>query len=119
MKDEIFLHIGVPKTGTTQLQEAFRENVEVLRGKDIFYPRNGRYYASGVGSQKFLAWSFLPQLPQAGSFSKHVAAKSFRSMQYSIDDLARDVQSSSCSSVLLFFFLRNTFIMLREFQESC
>ena len=38
MPSNIILHIGLPKTGTTSLQQAFFENRDQLAGEGISYP---------------------------------------------------------------------------------
>jgi hypothetical protein len=38
----IYLHIGMPKTGSTTLQHFFRQNYEALRERGYLYPTSGR-----------------------------------------------------------------------------
>lgn len=41
MSSKIFLHIGLPKTGTTALQQNFYENTESLISQGVLYPSTG------------------------------------------------------------------------------
>ena len=39
--EKVYLHIGLQKTGTTELQLTFRENYDLLLKNGILYPKNG------------------------------------------------------------------------------
>lgn len=41
MADRVFLHIGLPKTGTTYLQGVLWDNRDLLRGDGVFLPGDG------------------------------------------------------------------------------
>lgn len=52
---KIFVHCGLHKTGTTALQEAFKNHEGALRELGILYPRSGRLDTLG-GGHHALAW---------------------------------------------------------------
>ncbi len=54
----ILLHIGVHKTGTTAIQDAFATNREVLRGLGVSYPGTGQAHRNIASSamQRPLGW---------------------------------------------------------------
>lgn len=52
-KVRVWLHIGIPKTGTTAFQSFCVQNIDALRQKKILYPQTGR---RGVAHHE-LAWA--------------------------------------------------------------
>ena len=49
----IYLHIGMPKTGTTYLQNLLFENREKLLDKSLLYPLSGRTVKFTLGQNQY------------------------------------------------------------------
>ena len=101
MKEQVILHIGMPKTGTTQLQYSLGKSASLLEDWKILYPTTGCYYAAGGSNHKFLAWDFMARLPPSGFVSKQMAAHSLNCIFGSVKELVRDVEASKCHTVIL------------------
>ena len=56
---QVFVHVGLHKTGTTYVQHLMRANREALRAQGVLYPGG-----EGFPSQIFAAWDLLGRRPQ-------------------------------------------------------
>lgn len=53
MEAEVFIHIGIGKTGTTSIQEMLSRNRDRLLSEGILYPKAGTAVACGAGHHNF------------------------------------------------------------------
>ena len=92
MKRELFLHIGLPKTGTTYLQCQIQYNREKLRSNGIYVPKTGQL----VGlDHNLLALALQPK--RWHQFSDDISA-SLPSMWH---DLLEEIDNCGCQTILV------------------
>jgi len=66
-KKTIYLHIGLPKTGTTALQKSAFKHRDLLKSHGIAIPESGRYFFQDEHGKHLhnvhhvLAWSLIPE----------------------------------------------------------
>ncbi|MEM7516869.1 MAG: hypothetical protein AAF368_08095 [Planctomycetota bacterium] len=97
MKKTLILHIGMPKTGTTTIQNTLVENTEALSARRILYPEFGRRFGAHHLLVDPLVIHKNPYVPPAEMSADEVVAKIF---SWS-DDAAHDtfiVSSEAFSS---------------------
>lgn len=92
MKRKVYLHIGLPKTGTTYLQWQIQCNRDKLKSNDIYIPRTGQLIGP---DQNLLALALQPE--RWHQFSDEVAM-SLPSMWH---DLVDEIEKSDCQNILV------------------
>lgn len=65
---QVFLHVGLHKTGTTYVQQLMRANRAVLREQGVLYPGG-----EGFPSQIFAAWDLLGRRQQGSGKDSRIA----------------------------------------------
>ncbi|NEQ97180.1 MAG: hypothetical protein F6K30_10715 [Cyanothece sp. SIO2G6] len=83
---QVYLHIGLHKTGTTYMQKVFTDNREKLRSLGVDYPELGAEYLLGHHN---LAWSFIPNKPLINGEN------------FSCDRFFEYIESCECSKILI------------------
>lgn len=92
MKRKVYLHIGLPKTGTTYLQWQIQCNRDKLKSNDIYIPRTGQLIGP---DQNLLALALQPE--RWHQFSDEVAM-SLPSMWH---DLVDEIEKCDCQNILV------------------
>ena len=92
MKRKLFLHIGLPKTGTTYLQCQIQNNREQLRSNGIYVPKTGLLVGEG---HNLLALALQPE--RWHQFSNEISA-SLPSMWH---DLLEEIDNCGCQTILV------------------
>jgi hypothetical protein len=66
----LYLHIGMPKTGTTAIQNFLTDNAEALKKYGICYPDLGFRYPS-IGIPRNAHFLIAPYIDENGKKSPH------------------------------------------------
>ena len=91
MRKNLYIHIGLPKTGTSAIQKFLLENSEVLSQKfNICYPSVGLWKD---GSHHNLAFSMVD--------TAYGKAKSHEKQKEILDELENEIEKSGCSNIVL------------------
>jgi hypothetical protein len=94
LKDELILHVGTPKTGSTSIQHFLFNNKRALSAAGFYYPVEGSYYWHGLRSQSVLAHSINDTRPA------YLAHTHFEK-DTCICDLKRDIMASQARRVII------------------
>lgn len=90
-KKRLYIHIGLPKTGTSAIQNYLVTNYDLLKDKhNLFYPKLGR---AGDGSHHNIAWAL-----SANPYKELLDDAKQREL---LIELRNEIDSSTCSSALL------------------
>ena len=92
MKDELVIHIGFPKTGTSALQQFWHLNQQRLEMLGILYPYAGRRL---LNAHHHLAFSLYDDDKRGGEFDEGL------SWDYYHNELAKEILQSNANRVLL------------------
>lgn len=98
MKKTVYIHIGMPKTGTSSIQVFLAKNVDGLKANDVCYPelenlraaKEGRVTSGNMG---YISRSLLPTF--------HADFPESSNSQELLSQLAESVNSSENSKVIL------------------
>jgi glycosyltransferase involved in cell wall biosynthesis len=110
-KKKLYLHIGLPKTGTSAIQNFLINNEKLLKKEyDLYYPNFGRWCD---GSHHKIAFAL-------GS-NPYERMKSDDEQKEYLDELEKDIYKSNCSRILLSsecFHLYNNKNFILKFKEK-
>ncbi|MDP2901793.1 MAG: hypothetical protein Q8N96_01595 [Methylovulum sp.] len=91
MTKTIFLHIGIPKTGTSSIQNFFYQKREELKSHGLLYPITA---SSGLGTEHYLLSDAL------GFGKKHRVNEREKELSDMARSLEKEIKKSSAHSVL-------------------
>ena len=91
----LYLHIGLHKTGSTSIQHYLFDNRAALLKHGWYYPCEGSYYFHGERSQSYLAHAVLDRHPD---YLRHELVLN---RDRCIAELQRDVSASKCENILI------------------
>lgn len=110
-KKNLYIHIGLPKTGTSAIQKFFIDNYDILKEKyDFCYPEFGRWVD---GSHHNIAFSL--------STNPYVEMKSNEEQKLYLDELEKAIITSDCKNILLSsecFHLYNNNNFISKFKDK-
>ena len=93
-KKNLYLHIGTHKTGSTSIQHWLKENSEILKSENYYYPMEGSYFYPPEASPSLLAHAILGNKPA-------YIGRTVIDHDSCVSDIKRDIESSSCSNVII------------------
>ncbi|MFZ3053824.1 MAG: hypothetical protein WA099_10480 [Sulfuricurvum sp.] len=91
MKKNLYIHIGLPKTGTSAIQKFFVDNDEKLKNEyDLYYPDFGRW---SDGSHHEIAFALSP--------NPYTVMKNYEDQMLYLDQLGKNIATSNCNNIVL------------------
>lgn len=92
---QVWIHVGLPKTGTSAVQSTFAREREGLRRQGLLYPHTGEI----GGGHARLAWPLLtPERQARGDILEHLSAQQGQSLW---EELRREIEDSPCRKVFI------------------
>jgi len=99
-RKQLFLHVGLHKTGTTSIQWILTTLRERLRKGGFLYPHTGAPEWASLG-QHLLAWSVVSRPEFLPTFNGNRAAFGAEEREKLWSDLHAEIDSSDCQNVIL------------------
>ena len=90
----LYLHIGMHKTGSSSIQHGLVQNSEVLKKHDYYYPMEGTYYWPHEHSVAPLAYGALNIRPE-------YIGNRVINHEVCVSDIRRDIKATKCSNVIV------------------
>lgn len=110
---DIFLHVGLGKTGSTYIQNIISSNLELLEEYEVFYPFNSSISESGNGHLLFQPDLIQPFIISSSPSSKILFSREHLARELSdhtaIQSLHRLFNFPSINQVYVLLFVRNAF----------
>jgi len=111
MKKNLYLHIGLPKTGTSAIQKFLVDNYEKLKNEyNLYYPDFGRWVD---GSHHEIAFALSP--------NPYKTMKRHNEQLVYLNELKQKIIHTGCTNVLLSsecFHLYNSDIFINQFAKD-